>query len=85
MADLKIDTGNPMLDEKITEWLKWDKNERTRAEVEQLVRRGDVDQLEKTMVHRMVFGTAGLRGRMGAGYALMNDLVIIQTSQVRDS
>lgn len=25
MADLKIDTGNPVLDEKITEWLKWDK------------------------------------------------------------
>lgn len=81
MADLKIDTGNSVLDEKITEWLKWDKNERTRAELEQLVRRGDVAQLEKIMVHRMVFGTAGLRGRMGAGYALMNDLVIIQTSQ----
>ena len=29
----------------------------------------------------MDFGTAGLRGRMGAGYAFMNDLVIIQTSQ----
>ncbi|ROT76705.1 putative phosphoglucomutase-2 [Penaeus vannamei] len=57
------------------------RNERTRAELEQLVRRGDVAQLEKIMVHRMVFGTAGLRGRMGAGYALMNDLVIIQTSQ----
>ncbi|XP_076062732.1 phosphoglucomutase 2 isoform X2 [Oratosquilla oratoria] len=29
----------------------------------------------------MLFGTAGLRGRMGAGYACMNDLVIIQTTQ----
>ena len=29
----------------------------------------------------MAFGTAGLRGRMGAGYACMNDLVIVQTTQ----
>ncbi|MCL4141056.1 UNVERIFIED_CONTAM: hypothetical protein GTU68_016705 [Idotea baltica] len=33
------------------------------------------------MLSRLLFGTAGLRGRMGAGYACMNDLVIIQTSQ----
>ena len=29
----------------------------------------------------MEFGTAGLRSRMGAGYSMMNDLTIIQTSQ----
>lgn len=30
---------------------------------------------------RLEFGTAGIRGRMGAGFNQMNDLVIIQTSQ----
>jgi phosphomannomutase len=29
----------------------------------------------------MEFGTAGLRGAMGGGYSMMNDLTIIQTSQ----
>lgn len=40
-----------------------------------------VDGLSKLMETRMQFGTAGLRGRMGAGFNAMNDLVIIQTSQ----
>lgn len=30
---------------------------------------------------RLEFGTAGIRGRMGPGYANINDLTIIQTSQ----
>lgn len=29
----------------------------------------------------MAFGTAGLRGVMGAGYNAMNDLVVIQSAQ----
>jgi phosphomannomutase len=31
--------------------------------------------------NRLKFGTAGLRGAMGAGYNCMNDLVVLQTSQ----
>ena len=31
---------------------------------------------------RMLFGTAGLRAKMGAGYSQMNDLTVIQTAQV---
>lgn len=34
------------------------------------------------MLHRQKFGTAGLRGRMGAGYTCMNDVVVLQTAQV---
>ena len=34
------------------------------------------------MLHRQKFGTAGLRGRMGAGYMCMNDVVVLQTAQV---
>lgn len=33
------------------------------------------------MLNRMEFGTAGLRSKMGPGYAQMNDLTIIQTAQ----
>jgi len=32
-------------------------------------------------MERMEFGTAGLRARMGAGYSMMNDLTIIQSTQ----
>ena len=39
------------------------------------------EKLSQLLLNRLEFGTAGLRGRMGPGYAAMNDLVIIQTSQ----
>lgn len=66
---------------KVDEWLLLDQNAKTRAEVEGLVSAGKTDKLQQVMLSRLLFGTAGLRGRMGAGYARMNDLVIIQTSQ----
>lgn len=42
---------------------------------------GNVARLEAVMLKRLSFGTAGLRGVMGEGFACMNDLVIVQTSQ----
>lgn len=40
-----------------------------------------VKELKKLLLTRMSFGTAGLRGPMGAGYCRMNDIVIMQTMQ----
>lgn len=74
-------TGNELLDSKIQEWLKWDKNLATSSSVKELLKNKDVPALEKLFSTRLAFGTAGLRGVMGPGYAAMNDLVIIQTSQ----
>lgn len=73
--------ASPELRTKIAEWLSWDQNETTRVEVEDLVAKEDFATLEEIMMHRLEFGTAGLRGVMAAGYSRMNDLVIIQTSQ----
>uniref|UniRef100_A0A224Z1A7 Phosphoglucomutase / phosphopentomutase n=1 Tax=Rhipicephalus zambeziensis TaxID=60191 RepID=A0A224Z1A7_9ACAR len=67
--------------QKVAEWLKWDKNETSRKQIEHLQKIGDTDQLQRLLLTRLQFGTAGLRGVMGPGYAAMNDLVIIQTSQ----
>lgn len=39
-------------------------------------------KLRQSMLTRQKFGTAGMRGRMAAGYKCMNDLVILQTAQV---
>ncbi|XP_043190190.1 phosphoglucomutase-2-like [Amphibalanus amphitrite] len=69
------------LEAKIQEWLSWDKNDATRSEIASLQEAGDWARLSSLLEKRMAFGTAGLRGRMGAGYACMNDLVIVQTTQ----
>lgn len=37
--------------------------------------------LEKRLLKRLTFGTAGLRGVMCAGFYAMNDLVVIQSAQ----
>lgn len=69
------------LEAKVEEWLSWDKNEATRSEVASLRDSGDWARLSSLLEQRIKFGTAGLRGRMGAGYTCMNELVIVQTTQ----
>ncbi|XP_030768391.1 glucose 1,6-bisphosphate synthase-like isoform X1 [Sitophilus oryzae] len=69
------------LNQKVEEWLRWDKNPKTRDEIKKLADQNQTKDLEKILMKRVAFGTAGLRGKMAAGYACMNDLVIIQTAQ----
>lgn len=81
MAAQENETRN--LQNLVQQWLGWDKNERTRQEIADLAQDmgKNVKELEKRLVQRMEFGTAGLRAKMGAGNAMMNDLTIIQTAQ----
>lgn len=53
----------------------------TRDEIQTLVKKHDWPELEKILCNRLSFGTAGLRGVMRAGFASMNDLVVIQSAQ----
>ncbi|PWY90993.1 phosphoglucomutase [Aspergillus heteromorphus CBS 117.55] len=53
----------------------------TRAEIEQLRDAGDHAELQLRLHKRIQFGTAGLRGRMAAGFSCMNALTVIQASQ----
>lgn len=69
------------LKQKIDEWLKWDENKKTRGEIETLVNQQNWLELEKMLLKRLAFGTAGLRAVMRAGFSAMNDLVVIQTAQ----
>lgn len=57
----------------------------TRAQVEALVVAGHLDELKTRLCSRMSFGTAGLRAPMGAGFSRINDLTVIQSTQVRHS
>jgi len=76
-----ISTGNANLDQQISEWLEWDKNEANRAEISNLLHSKDHEKLSKIFAKRLEFGTAGLRGVMAAGPSRMNDLTVIQVSQ----
>ncbi|KAJ5289008.1 hypothetical protein N7478_002038 [Penicillium angulare] len=62
-------------------WLRWDQDPKTRTEIEHLQSTNDVDALELCLRNRIEFGTAGLRGRMAAGFSCMNSLTVIQASQ----
>ncbi|CAG9834739.1 unnamed protein product [Diabrotica balteata] len=77
----EINTGCAALDQKVAEWLALDKNETTSNDMRSLLREQKFQEINKILTKRLGFGTAGLRGKMGVGYACMNDLVIIQTAQ----
>jgi phosphomannomutase len=49
--------------------------------VQDMVASENADAMSKLLETRLEFGTAGLRGKMAAGFNAMNDIVIIQTTQ----
>ncbi|EGN96134.1 hypothetical protein SERLA73DRAFT_170549 [Serpula lacrymans var. lacrymans S7.3] len=69
------------LEDLVKEWLRLDKNSSTRAEIEHLWKNDAIEELERRMRPRIEFGTAGLRGKMEAGWSRINDLIVIQASQ----
>ena len=63
------------------DYISWDPNIETRNIIQSLVDSGNENELKRLLSSRLSFGTAGLRGPMGAGYNCMNSLVILQTTQ----
>ncbi|KAL4710591.1 hypothetical protein ACJJTC_003227 [Scirpophaga incertulas] len=78
---IQCQSGDLKLDAAVNSWLRLDKNAVTRQEVIDDISNERWDKLKSTMLHRQKFGTAGLRGRMTAGYNCMNDVVYCQTGQ----
>ncbi|KAK5975848.1 hypothetical protein GCK32_009842 [Trichostrongylus colubriformis] len=62
---------------KVKNWLAWDKNKKTREEIDALAKQNDIEALAARMNARLLFGTAGIRARMEAGFGRLNDLTII--------
>jgi phosphomannomutase len=60
------------LQARVQEWISTDPDPDTQAELRELLERGECDDLEERFAHGLSFGTAGLRGRLGAGPARMN-------------
>ena len=52
----------------IKQWLEWDcKSSKSFAAIKQFVENEDWNEMEKLMLKRLKFGTAGIRGAMGYG------------------
>lgn len=69
------------LSDRVKEYIKFERNDEHRDVIKKLFADKNKEELKRLFQHRLTFGTAGIRGRMGPGYSQMNDLVIIQTSQ----
>ena len=65
-------TATDTLDARVLQWIAADPDPETQAELRDLLERGERDELEERFAHGLSFGTAGLRGRLGAGPARMN-------------
>ncbi len=62
-------------------WIEGDPDPESRAELEAVLDREDFDDLAERMAGTLHFGTAGLRGIVGAGSNRMNRAVIIRATR----
>jgi phosphomannomutase len=65
---------------KALAWLEQDPDPVTRAELQELIDRVDIAGLESRFHTRLEFGTAGLRGELGAGPNRMNRVLVAQSA-----
>lgn len=69
-----------MMKTEIARWLARDPDPKTREELQQLIDTNNEAELAERFSGRLAFGTAGLRGIVGAGPNRMNRLVIQETA-----
>ncbi len=67
--------------ERARAWAEDDPDPETRAELLELVERGALTELAERMAPELDFGTAGLRGAVGAGPARMNRAVVVRAAR----
>jgi phosphomannomutase len=65
---------------KARSWQSQDPDAETRAELELLILAGDEQSLTERFGQRLSFGTAGLRGELGAGPNRMNRVLVAQAA-----
>ncbi|MCE0494944.1 phospho-sugar mutase [Vibrio salinus] len=68
------------MESPISQWLNRDPDPSTRQELQQLINTENKQELAERFSSRLAFGTAGLRGKVGAGPNRMNRLVVQETS-----
>ncbi len=68
------------IEELVTTWIERDPDPACREELQSLLDQGNSAELQQRFDGRLEFGTAGLRGLVGAGPTRMNRLVVRETS-----
>ncbi|GHV92668.1 phosphomannomutase [Spirochaetia bacterium] len=66
---------------KAKDYIEREKDAHFRAEVDELLKKGDFKELEDRFYRDLEFGTGGLRGVIGGGYNRMNTLVVKSATQ----
>lgn len=66
--------------ERARAWVEADPDPATRDLLSRLIESGDIETLEHHMNGMLTFGTAGIRGVVGPGPAMMNRAVVIRTT-----
>uniref|UniRef100_A0A914Z2V6 Phosphoglucomutase (alpha-D-glucose-1,6-bisphosphate-dependent) n=1 Tax=Panagrolaimus superbus TaxID=310955 RepID=A0A914Z2V6_9BILA len=66
------------LDKLIENYLAWDKNPKTRDQIQALVDKGDREKLGARLYGLLSFGTAGIRAPVEGGFKRLNYLTVIQ-------
>ncbi|MEV5613726.1 phospho-sugar mutase [Streptomyces sp. NPDC052225] len=72
-------SGSELLDRAKT-WLAEDPDAETREELAKLIEAGDLEAIGERFSGTLQFGTAGLRGELGAGPMRMNRAVVIRAA-----
>jgi phosphomannomutase len=75
-----VDDRDTDLLERARAWAAEDPDPATRAELERLLEAGDTDDLRDRFDGTLQFGTAGLRGELGAGSNRMNRVVVTRAA-----
>ncbi|QDZ43046.1 phospho-sugar mutase [Corynebacterium sp. sy039] len=71
---------NEQLLNQAQRWAEHDPDPRTRAEILELIRTQNVEELRGRFAGPLEFGTAGLRGALGAGESRMNTAVVLRAT-----
>lgn len=79
--DLQGEERKAKLVELANYWCSIDYNLKTRQQMADWINSQDYEELEKAIVKRIEFGTAGLRAKMAAGFAYMNHVTVQQATQ----
>ena len=66
---------------KANEYLKWEKSEVFRKEVEDAIAKNDYDDLYDRFYTALAFGTAGMRGVIGGGTNRINTYMVGRVTQ----
>ena len=67
--------------DKAKAYIGAEKNEHFRSQVEGLVAKDDIDELNERFYQNLAFGTGGLRGIIGGGYNRMNTYTVAKATQ----